>query len=1303
MSSPLEILRKSLSDIEEIFDESSEMICINDMSKGGLPYYKPDEFNEAYLNYIYEKIKSNDLFTETSNNMQAHLISNAIYLDGDWFFNEDISSSDYLEIATKLAVDYKKRWETELNEDCISFVFLPESFNAKKGGFHVMIITKNNVSKSARIEIYNRIKSGFDKYVLSDYGSLIDVKSDGIRPYTVQDYNILFDIGPTTKMITLLPFAQKNKGSRRYILNLENSSSCIRECNLPFFLNGIYYENKTTMQVSSAPSLAKRIDEDSSKFESAYVELVKKNYGNELNVFGRRTGKLFAEFIQSLIYLSPNHLFWKKLSNHDDRLRFIFEPFIEMVCLSYFIDSDGSLPNRDDIILATAKLFHPLLKTTVKNSSAPHKRRDFQYVYEQIEIAYDKFARIPEKYTENERNLYRHQHLHIAIESDSSIPSQNEKKTSLLEENTRLEVENNELANKMKLEIKDIRDDIIKDKKNIAKQAKKAHTIEDWETYSAKIIEDEKQRLRKEKMSEDEISKHIDEFKKTKRIEYDEAIEAKNKSRELDELLNKRKLEIELKYKNLIENNKKNMASIKTRIKQLDEDDKKHKTRCEENAMNKFKEQMEKTVNGWVAFVKNTIMANMSDEIKPFTCHNCKEPFAYVESPANNREDIGIRNIRPENPDDPSSKSFYNRVMRIWTRHFLLAVYYDSRTSKDAIAKTISSLIRNFIYINNSSSGKELFVYNYQQTRELSDFPYNQWIIDKPESERSYKVSGIRTSAWMKKIYIDFIKPEFETSTINHQIRAMMEMISQCVKVFGGKSISIDKSLSPIGDLDKDFSSIFDNVMAYQSNEELSPEEVGLDYTNTTFGRNGKISFDADGIIHYSLKENHDIFSRGCTNIIFDENYDKNRPEFKKVEHIFKTTFPIESIREYVERLIASVFVGGLHDVFAIMIGSGSEGKSVFCNLILSMLGSDSIGQVLKERREGYEKLMAVKNPKGLSGSLKSEALLSTQTGHDEDGIYHAKDKRFITMQEPPKKNYQCLIHTDVIKKMTSGTATDARGIFKGKQAFIINAVPVLQTNVPPSFDTDDDAIRRRIVVIPMLAKFYTAVNNERARLQYSAEADPDLNGQIERDIYLAQATFYYLLPRISEIIRKKWIPTSQIPIPQKIKDETDRIFTDSNGLAGWIGTRIRRSDKDCLQLNKIVQKAIRYHNIQTRDRRSGASGILSEYRASNYETEIINQVFTKYGTYIYSLKPEYYDNGQYGRYTIKEGIINELIEFTKSSGYEMAKQKYAGDHPVSGPSDSKRRVSSPRYDDLILFGYTFDDDADISDDIDNM
>ena len=1005
-----------LEEEHQAFDATTEMICINDKSLGGLPFYLPNEFNDAFINYIYEKLSKGDLFTEPSNPLQAHLVPSAVYLDGDWYYSSGADPDTYSEIAQALATEYKERWEKELNKKCISFVFLPERFDNRKGGFHVMIFVEDNVGKPARMEIYEKIKQGFNEYIMNEFKDMLEVKTTGgIVPYKESSYEALLDKGPTMNLITLLPFAQKSAKSRRYVLDLDDSSECIREKKIPFLMKGLIYPEQRRGEVSTHEmSLTKRtisydtaiddidIEDDEYELEQdedlnqRYVEIIKRSKGFNLNVFGRKYGRLFAEFVQSLSYLSyPTHRFWEMLSDHDTRLRYIFKPFLQIVCLSYFIEYQGAVPNEEDMVLATAKLFHPLVRKTVWGASEEEfKRTNLSYVHRQVKIAYERFAHIPDIFGEKESLIYRKYKYEIdGSDSRRRKRGKREEEEEDADEENEEDAENHEEIRECQKEVV-VCQSTIQDKRSACR--KETLAIEKEFKQKKGMIDAEIAIIKAPNHSDDEINHHFlemrdhnaaelkrlqelykDEEDSVSKINEEYKVFQENEAREfeqwkscyvqeeirkckarIDDLqseANERKEKTKTTYNQLITDQQIKMADVKDKIKKLKSNLKNRKNLSDKNEFEILQEHMVNCVNDWILFVKNWIMVEMTDEIKPFERHNKQDPYAYVEYPFQNREEIDIDEVKTMNPKNLSSEPFYHMVIRTWVRHFLFATFYDSRSSDEAVYLTMTHLVKDFIYINNDDAIDELFIYNFKQTKELAEYPYNQWIVDTRDGSKGRaKIIGKRSLQWIKEIFNKFIKPEFSSTVSGKQIMALTELVGNCRKVVG-KEFFTEKSLTLSGKYDSIVTDTYNNIISYvQTTYKRTPIEVGLNDGNTTFGRNGKVCFDEDGEPCYSLKDNHDTYARGVSNIIFTENYNKDNEAYQRIEKIFETTYPIKELREYIERIMASMFVGGQHAMFLIMIGAGSEGKSLFCNLITAMFGGECTGKTLYEDRKLY-------------------------------------------------------------------------------------------------------------------------------------------------------------------------------------------------------------------------------------------------------------------------------------------------------------------------------------------------------------
>lgn len=208
-----EKLKKFIDNTSTEADSESLQIRLNTRYSPS-KYFVPEDFNKEYLEYIKQKILSNDLLTDTNNQYQAVAATNCIYLDGDWHYALTVPEKDYLSHAYNLMRLYLSAWIQQLNNNNITnyyyFPFLPSITPGGKGGFHVMIFTDKSISADLRNQMYNEIKH-YLLGLLANYNTILDVNVE-------TEYEKLFDKSPlNVNGNVLLPFAQKDVQARRYM------------------------------------------------------------------------------------------------------------------------------------------------------------------------------------------------------------------------------------------------------------------------------------------------------------------------------------------------------------------------------------------------------------------------------------------------------------------------------------------------------------------------------------------------------------------------------------------------------------------------------------------------------------------------------------------------------------------------------------------------------------------------------------------------------------------------------------------------------------------------------------------------------------------------------------------------------------------------------------------------------------------------------------------------------------------------------------------------------------------------------
>lgn len=700
--------------------------------------------------------------------------------------------------------------------------------------------------------------------------------------------------------------------------------------------------------------------------------------------------------------------------------------------------------------------------------------------------------------------------------------------------------------------------------------------------------------------------------------------------------------------------------------------------------LEKIKKRFQQIIANWTQFVTEVIMNGLTDEIRPFdkVDHNTFDPANF-----NARNGMTFDKVLPLQPNVCKNiitieESFYVTTIRSWTLMFMYVEYYNNKTLDEPIRAIISAFVRYYIWVQKEAGKNVIYIYNIHQTQMLTAFPYNQWIAD-PDGEN--------LKSWIKTIYLQFIKPELKT--IN-KCRRLMPFLANLSTAGIPINDPYGLNVKPLPNFSSDMKKVYENTLESFMQERYAPPRE-LSVTSSPFFpmRNGLLEFRTDGepLFH---TDNHDKFMNAYTNVTWDPNYDptsdENRESFEAVTTMLEQIYPIESERVYALRLYASTLHGcGQRDQFIIQYGTGGDGKTTMNNLMNSMLGTDCLAESIQVVEHG--KIVYIKNPRGLAGSMKTETVLvSKANGHDEGGIIQLKDKRFCSVQEPDPALSGGKLNCAKIKDMTGGTQVSGRHIFQANEAFVPNCLITLQTNFVPGFSEDSDATRRRLVIMPFRSKFHTKINSKRMKnLEYSFPASHRLNQEITTNPKYWQAFFYILLPYAKELIQSSFLPLSNIPQPDSIRSATNDAFSHSNGIVGWINKHIIKADGYVIQVSLLVNDIILSHNNSTKT----TGGILCSKGQNAQRNEIYQQLGSTYTGAIYRLKDEYYTDGHH---SIKDDYEHLELVPDQDTGNEEVVNKYFYRYSVENMERSYMIDKS----DLYIVGYkqlTNDDEAQAS------
>lgn len=326
-----------LSDKYQI-SNNDECVCLSSVIFPGKRYYRSDDVYNKTIKYIRSKLSScKNPLTDIGNSVQMIKALNVLYLDGDFTFSDYIEKEKYEQICIDLSITYLNYWKTQLNnenyKDYYYFIFVPNEFPNNKGGFHIFVYLRDDVSVDLRMKMYTNIKNNFDFDILDDIDNI-----EGVEDCV--NYEKIFDIGPLKTMCCLIPFAEKHNAKRRYKLiqtTFNKQDYFINSQRHSIFSDDDYIDKKSLLDDSELDDKLKEIN-----------QILSSDYKKKdcIAKFGK-VGTIILEFISSLEYLSKEHKFWDLLIDNDLRLKKFVNPLLKYIHMNYFIEHRGYIDNDD--------------------------------------------------------------------------------------------------------------------------------------------------------------------------------------------------------------------------------------------------------------------------------------------------------------------------------------------------------------------------------------------------------------------------------------------------------------------------------------------------------------------------------------------------------------------------------------------------------------------------------------------------------------------------------------------------------------------------------------------------------------------------------------------------------------------------------------------------------------------------------------------------------------------------------------------------------------------------------------------
>jgi len=323
---------------------------------------------------------------------------------------------------------------------------------------------------------------------------------------------------------------------------------------------------------------------------------------------------------------------------------------------------------------------------------------------------------------------------------------------------------------------------------------------------------------------------------------------------------------------------------------------------------------------------------------------------------------------------------------------------------------------------------KEKYVCSSLINKTWYVFKDHRWELDRGESLRMfisvemYNAYQSKVNSWMNEMQ-HYDPTDERYASMSKRVKIGTEISSRLKKTNDKNNIMREASALFF---DKDFDKNMD------SNKWLMCFKNGVvDIKNRVF---------RDGMPLDYITKSTNINYQG-----FDE--EKHGETSGQILTFMEQLFPIKSLNQYMWEHLASVLIGeNINQTFNIYRGSGSNGKSMFTDLMSYTLG-DYYGNIpvtlVTEKRPGI-------------GGTSSE-------------IVQLKGVRYAVMQEPSK---DARINEGMMKQLTGDSTLSGRALYHEQETFPIQFHLVLCTNTLFEVMSNDDGTWRRIRICDFLSKF---------------------------------------------------------------------------------------------------------------------------------------------------------------------------------------------------------------------------------------
>lgn len=328
-------------------------------------------------------------------------------------------------------------------------------------------------------------------------------------------------------------------------------------------------------------------------------------------------------------------------------------------------------------------------------------------------------------------------------------------------------------------------------------------------------------------------------------------------------------------------------------------------------------------------------------------------------------------------------------------------------------------------------------------------------------------------------------------------------------------------------------------------------------------------------------------------------NWNRSGADHTCLNKLLDQIFPNSKIRDHYLTILATGLWGKQVEKIFNATGQGGNGKGVLNELMMSAVGD-----------YGYV--------------LPSSVLISEIKEGANPAIANLHKKRLVVTSEPDSKK---TINSATAKSLTGNQTLNCRGLYSSNCLTWLALTLLLECNKQPNFDEVNDAILRRLDVIPFVSSFKEHDAYEEFKQSIDKhdpagylvyKADPYFKSNQFKDDN-RQALIEILLPHFEKFRKNGYV---FVDVPEQCREETKKYLKKSDNTYGWFSEQFDAKEESVVMIKDafiLFKQSELYLNMSKQDKRAN--------NLNNFTEELRTNTFLKKH---FRERDTYYNKKQY-------------------------------------------------------------------------